>query len=587
MARHDIVITGAGIVSSIGIGVDAVAASLSAKRSGIGAMRYLSARHNELPVGEVKMSNDEMKSQLGISRDDTVSRTTLMGILAVKQALDAAGISGGTPKRIILISGTTVAGMDITEQRFSKMMTSGVKDVCLDHHTCGSCTADIAGYFHVFSDFTTISTACSSALNALILGADMLKAGDADMVVAGGSEALSQFHLDGFNALMILDKARCRPFDKDRQGLNLGEGAAYLVLEREEAAVARKAHIEAYLSGYGNACDAYHQTASSPEDIGAQIAMREALEMSGLKPHDVQWVHAHGTGTPDNDSSESAAIKKVFGDSIPVVSSTKAFTGHTTSASGGISAVISLIALHQNFVPDSLGFAQPMDNGLKPAMDNIPCTLHHVMVNSFGFGGNDSSMILSKESCAGRQEHFISDEQVIEAARVENTDPGLLKDIKLFVKPMEARRMGKLMKNTLLTSLKALQQSGIDMPDAIVTGTKWGSLECSEQLLIQLAQVDDMFKPTFFMQSTHNTCGSLIAIHLKCHGYNVTFSQDDRSMEWALYQARLLLRSGRCKTVLVGCHDESTPLFDKLRESAGESPQPSVGSVAVVLKLKE
>lgn len=587
MPHQGIVITGEGIVCAIGNDVHAVSESLKAKRSGIGEMRYLGSRHHELPVGEVKMTNEEMKSILGIAADKQVSRTTLMGIIAVKQALQQAHVEDKDSLRILLVSGTTVGGMDITENMFGKVDSPDIPADWLCHHDCGSSTADITGYFGVFKDYATISTACSSAANAFILAADMLKAGDADIVVAGGTEALSKFHLNGFNSLMILDKEQCRPFDKTRAGLNLGEGAAYVVLERESDARQRGAKIEAHLTGYGNACDAFHQTASSPEDTGAQLAMRKALRMAGLKPGDVQWVHAHGTGTPDNDKSESVAIREVYGDHLPFVSSTKGFTGHTTSASGAISVIISIIAMHEGFVPENYGFHEAIEGGIVPVEDNTPAKLHHIMVNSFGFGGNDSSLILSDSDIDNPSDTEFADVDIIEASRVENDDVEMLKDIKQYVKPMEARRMGKLMKNALLTSLKALEEAGVDMPDAIVTGTAEGSLEYSERLLEQLVAGDDKVKPTYFMQSTHNTVSSLIAIHLKCHGYNITFTQGGKSLEWAVYQAKLLLRSGRYKTVLIGCHDESTPQYNTFMERIGKKETPMVYSVAMVLKLKE
>lgn len=237
---------------------------------------------------------------------------------------------------------------------------------------------------------------------------------------------------------MILDHDRCRPFDKDRAGLNLGEGAAYVVLEREDDARRRGAGVEAWVAGYGNACDAYHQTASSPDDTGAQMAMREALAMAGLKAADVDWIHAHGTGTPDNDRSESRAICAVFGDTVPPVSSTKGFTGHTTSASGSISAVISIIAMQQGFIPVNLGFSHAMDDGLAPVTDDIRTHLGHVMVNAFGFGGNDSSLILA-DSGSAANERWCGDEDIVEVAiRVENHDEDGLADIKRYVRPMEA-----------------------------------------------------------------------------------------------------------------------------------------------------
>ncbi len=576
-----VVITGKGIVCAIGHDEDSVATSLMHRQSGIGEMRYLQSVHHELPVGEVKLSNAEMKQLLGIDPSQRVSRTALMGMMAVRQAVSEAKVQADGRRRIVLISGTTVAGMDITEQVFGQMVANGVGDECLDHHDCGSNTADIARYFNLFDDYTTISTACSSAANALELGADMLKAGDADIVVAGGTEALSKFHLNGFNALMILDHAPCRPFDKSRAGLNLGEGAAYVVLERQTDAEQRGAHIDAYLSGYGNACDAFHQTATSPDGLGAQLAMREALTMAGLKPADIQWVHAHGTGTVNNDESESRAIRQVFSDAQPPVSSTKGFTGHTTSASGSIAAVIAIIAMYRRFIPVNLGWSQPMEDGLSPYMQTAPIDLHAVMVNSFGFGGNDSSLILTDQPTATKQPELKAEADIVELTRVENDSLEATKRIRQYVSPMESRRMGKLMKSAMLTSLDALKQAGVSCPDAIVTGTAWGCLENSEQLLLQLIEGEDLFKPTLFMQSTHNTLSSAIAIHLKCHGANLTFTQKEQSFDWSLYQAKLLLRLGRAKTVLVGCHDERTALFNRF---LGQEAAP-VRSTAVVLTI--
>lgn len=576
-----VVITGKGIVCAIGHDEDSVATSLMHRQSGIGEMRYLQSVHHELPVGEVKLSNAEMKQLLGIDPSQRVSRTALMGMMAVRQAVSEAKVQADGRRRIVLISGTTVAGMDITEQVFGQMVANGVGDECLDHHDCGSNTADIARYFNLFDDYTTISTACSSAANALELGADMLKAGDADIVVAGGTEALSKFHLNGFNALMILDHEPCRPFDKSRAGLNLGEGAAYVVLERQTDAEQRGAHIDAYLSGYGNACDAFHQTATSPDGLGAQLAMREALTMAGLKPVDIQWVHAHGTGTVNNDESESRAIRQVFSDAQPPVSSTKGFTGHTTSASGSIAAVIAIIAMYRRFIPVNLGWSQPMEDGLRPYMQTAPIDLHAVMVNSFGFGGNDSTLILTDQPTATKQPELKTEADIVELARVENDSLEATKRIRQYVSPMESRRMGKLMKSTMLTSLDALKQAGVSCPDAIVTGTAWGCLENSEQLLLQLIEGEDLLKPTLFMQSTHNTLSSAIAIHLKCHGANLTFTQKEQSFDWALYQAKLLLRLGRAKTVLVGCHDERTALFNRF---LGQEAAP-VRSTAVVLTI--
>ena len=251
-----------------------------------------------------------------------------------------------------------------------------------------------------FEMMTTISTACSSAANAILLGANMLKMNRTDIVVVGGTECLSKFHLDGFNSLMILDHEPCRPFDKNRNGLNLGEGAAYLVMEREETAHQRGVAPLCQLSGYGNRCDAFHQTASSPNGEGAYQSMMEALTMAGLKPSDIDYINAHGTGTPNNDESEGHAMMRVFGDNMPPVSSTKSYTGHTTSASGGVEAAISILALIRGFIPANLNFSERIESlnftPVKEVKQGVE--LQHILTNSFGFGGNDSSCIFSKIS---------------------------------------------------------------------------------------------------------------------------------------------------------------------------------------------
>ena len=585
----NIVITGEGIISAIGNDKASVLLSLLDGRSGIVEMKHLHSSHHELPVGEVQLSNDEMKAMLALPIEEQTSRTSLMGMLAVRQALAEAQLPETAPKnrRVVLISGTTVGGMDITEQYYDSFATSDEHLDCLKKHDCGSSTEEIAAMFGI-SECTTISTACSSAANALILGANLLKTGQADLVIAGGSEALTRFHLNGFNSLMILDHEPCRPFDAQRAGLNLGEGAAFVVMETEASARERGADIHAWLTGYGNACDAFHQTASSDNGEGAYRAMTEALEMAHLKPEDIDYVNAHGTGTPNNDLSESAALKRVFAEKMPLISSTKAFTGHTTSASGSIETVICLLAMQHHFVPANLRWEHQIPDGITPTTGVKDVTLKHVVCNAFGFGGNDSSLILSAVPVAGEESAAaISDDDIRVAAKVEITSEEALSEIRNYVKPLEARRMGKIMKSSLLSSLKAMEQAGIEKPDAIITATALGCLENSERLLNQLQEEGEvMLKPTYFMQSTHNTIGSGIAIFTKCHGYNVTYTHGKDSLEWALRDARMLLKSGKAKNVLVGLHDETTPLYRSLMQRIGIDNLLPIHSIAMVLEVK-
>ena len=404
-----IYITGTGVVSAIGLGKAATLEALLSNRSGVGQLKYLKTEHKEFPVGEVKLTDAEMRERLGIAQDAVTTRTALMGMLALGEALDEARLTPDMLPKVGFISGTTVGGMDMSEQFYLDYLHGDAHKEYIAVYDCGSCSEMTAAHFGKFAFATTLATACSSAANAVIQGANMIRCGKADIVVVGGSECITKFHLNGFNSLMILDTKPCRPFDATRSGLNLGEGAAYLVLESAESAKRRGVQPQALLSGYGNACDAFHQTASSPDGEGAFRAMKEALELGGLQPADIDYINAHGTGTPNNDVSESQAMMRLFGQ-VPPVSSTKPFTGHTTSASGSIEAVFCILALQHGFLPVNLNWSQPMDNGIVPVAKLEKKTLKHVLCNAFGFGGNDSSLLISNakvpELVEGPTHHF-------------------------------------------------------------------------------------------------------------------------------------------------------------------------------------
>ncbi len=392
-----IAITGAGIVSSLGTGVDETLRSLMDGICPISFPKHLKTIHSNLPCGEVDLSDAQLYDLCHEDRGRVLSRSSLLGIVAARQAEEDARL--GSSDRIAFINGTTVGGMDITERYYRKYFQGSDYDALIPLHLDGVATDAIADSLEcdvVFTD--VISTACSAAANAIALGAELIESGRFDIVIAGGTECLTKFHLNGFNSLMILDQEPCRPFDASRKGLNLGEGAAYIVLENKAHAIERGARIRAFLSGWGNTCDAYHQTASSPDGAGALEAMRKALEVARLDPSDIDYVNAHGTGTENNDLSEGKALMTLFGDRMPYVGSTKCFTGHATSAAAGLEAVISILCIESGFIPANLRF-RTKDPGLdfNPVAEKIEnIKLNHVLSNSFGFGGNDSSLIFSR-----------------------------------------------------------------------------------------------------------------------------------------------------------------------------------------------
>lgn len=387
-----IFITGYGIISAIGDDVEQSISSLRDSRTGI--CKGKKADTERFHLGAVPYSNGQLREKFLLRTEG--SRTALLGMIAAKQAFKGHVISPEI--RTGIISGTSVGGMDTSEIEYKSFLENGSHNLLnYRHHSSGVSTEQIAEELGIKGFTNTISTACSSAANAIMMGARMIQAGQLDRVIVGGTDGLSLFTIHGFRSLMIFDDEWCRPFDDTRKGLNLGEGAGFLVLESELSMKKSGSSAQALLSGWSNASDAYHQTASSPDGQGAQLSMKEALKRAALSPDDIDYINAHGTATPNNDLSESTAIKGVFGQKIPPFSSTKSYTGHTLAASGGIEAVFSILALQHGFLYPNLNFNTPIsETGLIPQQsfeEGRP--LKHILSNSFGFGGNNSTIIIS------------------------------------------------------------------------------------------------------------------------------------------------------------------------------------------------
>ena len=393
-----VAITGMGIISSIGNNVVENYQALLQAKNGISRIEHIETKHKEtIHVGEIKITNETFIDKLHYGKDNSYSRTALLGIIAAQEALHNAGIKNIQSKRTGFISATTVGGMDQTERYYYDYLSAEKnRKFIVDYHA-GESTKKIANYLGITDFVTTISTACSSAANAIMLGARMIKAGRLDRVIVGGTDCLSKFTINGFKTLMILSEEHCQPFDANRTGLNLGEAAAFLVLESAEIVEKETKKILAYLSGYGNANDAFHQTASSENGDGATLAMQKAIETAGITPNQISYVNAHGTATPNNDLSEGRALRRIFEEKFPPISSTKAFTGHTLAAAGAVEAVFSVLALQHQKVFPNLNFKTPIEGlGIIPVTKISTQPIEYVLSNSFGFGGNCSTLIFSK-----------------------------------------------------------------------------------------------------------------------------------------------------------------------------------------------
>ena len=387
----EVYVTGIGVVSAIG---QTVSENLNGLQGGTTGIRW--SEEHQLLLGSVDLSNAEIMRRFQLPEED-FSRTSLLGLVAAAECWGNNQNPGNV--RTGLIAATSAGGLDRMEQYYfrAKAAPEFQMNTFMTHDN-GRSTDRMARVLGISGYIGTISTACSSGANAIMQGARLIQADRADRMLVGGSDPLTIFNMKGFGSLMVYDQELCRPFDAERKGLNLGEGAAFLLLENEKSLAQTGNTPICLLSGWHNATDAYHQTASSPTGIGATLTMQGALARAGIKPEQVSYINAHGTGTGNNDLSESVAINNVFGSAPPPFSSTKAFTGHTLAAAGAIEAVYGVLAIRHGIIPPNLHFKTVMpETGLVPQTELRSNTLvKYVLSNSFGFGGNCTSLVFSQ-----------------------------------------------------------------------------------------------------------------------------------------------------------------------------------------------
>jgi 3-oxoacyl-[acyl-carrier-protein] synthase-1/3-oxoacyl-[acyl-carrier-protein] synthase II len=325
-----------------------------------------------------------------------ILRTGALGLHAAREAIADAGLGKGAlgALRVGVCVGTTV-GCAINDEYFCRSYRrGGTPDLAPIERIMRSNPATvIAREFGFSGPCHTVVNACSSGTDAVGIGASWVRSGLCDVVIAGGADELNRITYNGFISLMITDDSPCKPFDRERKGLNLGEGAAMLVLEAEGARHRRRRKARVYLLGYGSACDAHHLTAPKPDGAGLKCALAEALDGTGITPHDVAFVNAHGTGTPDNDRVESLVLSETL-PNVPFLS-TKGYTGHTLGAAGAIEAVFTAVSLQLGKVPASAGFSQTdPELACTPVRQATAITGTVAISESLAFGGNNAVIVL-------------------------------------------------------------------------------------------------------------------------------------------------------------------------------------------------
>jgi 3-oxoacyl-(acyl-carrier-protein) synthase len=391
-------ITGIGAISALGKNVSE---NLKALRKGEGGIRK--AKHfksnfaDELFFAEIDQSDEQLRNSLNINSRPDFTRTSLIAFAAFEEAIKDARLSQGIISDLstAIISSSSVGGMCYTDELYHDANLTGTPSPFIRSYEGSDHTLRIVERYKIGGISDTINTACSSSANAIMLGVRLIKSGRAKRVIVGGADCLAKFTVNGFNSLTIVSREPCRPFDKFRDGLTLGEAAAYLVLEGEESVQGKRRYAE--VKGCGNANDAHHPSATSDEAFGPIGAMRRALENADLEPEQIDYINAHGTGTPNNDLTESFAFSQVF-KKVPPYNSTKSYTGHTLAAAGALEAVYSVLSIQNGELYPSLNCSKPLEEYSFSPIEAFQSgiNIQNVLSNSFGFGGNCTSVILSK-----------------------------------------------------------------------------------------------------------------------------------------------------------------------------------------------
>jgi len=386
-------ITGVGVVSSIGLGKDEYFASLAEGRNGISPVESFDARGlGREYAGEVKQFH--AKDHLTAAELRRTGRCSAMTLAAARMAMRDAGlgdrdVSGG---RTAVVLGTTMGEANIIadlDHRWIKSGPTGIKRALIPKYGSTLLPIHVARAIGAQGMVLTLPAACAAGNYAIGFAADLIRAGRADVVIAGASEILQELQFSGFVRLAAMAQNRCQPFDLNRQGLILGEGAGLLVLESEAHAIRRGARPQAEVGGYGLSCDAYHITRPHPDATGSIQAMKDAIAFSGIAANEIDFVNAHGTGTRANDNAEAKVMRAVFGDHQVPISSVKSMIGHCMGAASALEAIACVMTIETGTYPPTMGYETPDPECDVMLVANVARKgkADVVLNNSLAFGG--------------------------------------------------------------------------------------------------------------------------------------------------------------------------------------------------------
>ena len=400
MKSKRVAITGIGVFCSIGKNVREFSQSLREGRTGIGPITIFDTSKYPCKIG-AEIRDYRPEEFFGKKELKKISRTDQFALIVGEEAVNASKIDFYSPEEVGVCLGAGAGGMFEAEAYHREVLLKGKSRPSLVLPFIPSYTVSrIAERFGFSGPKATVTTACSSSTTSIGYGADLIRSGRAKLVLCGGGDALSELTFGGFNSLKAMDPTPCKPFDRRRAGMSLGEGAAILILESLEDALKRGIEIYGEFLGYGIGGEAYHITAPEPTGITEARIMREAMEEGNIHPVEVDYISAHGTGTPLNDKVETLAIKNAFGKvaySIPI-SSIKSMVGHCLGSAGAIEAVASILSIVHQFIPPTLNFLEGDEDC---DLDYVPGKSRErevkvVLSNSFAFGGNCTTLVFGK-----------------------------------------------------------------------------------------------------------------------------------------------------------------------------------------------
>lgn len=584
MPLQGIFITGLGIISPLGRGRTATLQAIKTAASGIRTTNIFGvSADQEVPVAPV---------DIPVESEDSVPRTHALALAAARDAVQG---KQRAPDAIVI--GVTTGGMPKTEVALREKNT--VPETYA-YHGAGTVATYLASRLSCTGPAIALSTACSSGTAAIKIAIEMLRQNKAASVLVGGVDALCRFTYFGFYSLQLLDPAGARPLDKDRAGITLGEGAAMLLLE---AAQNPPPGSLARILGGGISCDAYHPTAPHPTGEGALTAMRDALSDAGLPVSGIGYINLHGTATKDNDASEAKALRSLFGDDMPPLSSTKGMTGHSLGAAGAVEAALCALSVAEGIIPGNTGCTVPDPSlGIVPILATESRPVKAALSNSFGFGGNNAAVVIGAldtgadrlprtqpkhltitglACLTGSGELFPSFEQFSQGKSVAGilTDEAISKDLP----QRQVRRLKRLPRMALALATAAYKHAGTTAgPSSIFFGTGWGPLTETYDFLTKLFESDMKFSsPTDFINSVHNAPAGQVAMEFKSRGANMTATGGDYSFEQALLIAGLLA-SEREELLLFGADETHRILSPLLDPSSAGDPVPSDGGGAIM-----